>query len=173
MTAEAAAEALLRGRSRPAQAPPAPGIYAVLIGDPCRLPGIKVEASGILFIGMSKSSLRARVRFTHHQIAASTLRRSLGAILKEQLGLRAIQPEPTALPVNRHHYQFAEETRLGEWMNACLTYGFITIERDIRTVERSLILHLRPPLNLLGWKNPQAEKVESLRNICRAEAWGA
>jgi hypothetical protein len=172
MTLEAIAEALVTTRAPLAEVPAEPGVFAVFITSPHRLPAIEVDTSGLLFIGMSKSNLRSRIRSTHRQSAVSTLRRSLGALLKQPIGLRAIPPEPPALAVNRHHYQFSEEAQLDEWMDNCLTYGFCLIARQVRTMEKALIKRLQPPLNLISWNNPQAEKVKALRDICRREAWG-
>jgi hypothetical protein len=170
---EALAETLLRTRCQPADAPAVSGVYAAFMRNPHSLPDIEVGPSGLLFVGLSKSDLRSRIRFTHRQGGFSTLRRSIGAILKEQLGLRAIPlASATSSDYRHHHYQFVDEARLDLWMNSYLTYGYSTIERHVRNTEKTLIKHLRPPLNLIGWENPQAEKVKALREICRQEAWG-
>ena len=167
---EAIVRTLLLVRAPPAAVPPEPGVYAVFVVNPQHLPGIQVDSSGLLFIGMTKSDLRRRIRFTHRQSGYSTLRRSLGAILKDQLGLRPSPPEPIALTANRHHYQFADESPLDDWMYSHLIYGFCTIEHHVRSIEMSLIKRLRPPLNFFGWENPQTAKIKALRDICRKEA---
>ena len=165
------AENLLRVRAQPMEVPGEPGVYAVIIVDPDRLPGIEVDMSGLLFIGMAKSNLRRQIRFMHRQSGFSTLRRSLGAILKDQLGLRAIPLESGASDTYLNHYQFADETPLDVWMRSHLAYGYNIITRHIRTIDRSLIRYLRPPLNLAGWPNTQAEKLKTLRDICKNEAY--
>jgi hypothetical protein len=56
-------------------------------------------------------------------------------------------------------------------MIAHLTYGFAVVADDLKAVEQALITELRPPLNLIGWPNPQEPYLlRTLRNVCRDEA---
>ena len=55
-------------------------------------------------------------------------------------------------------------------MIAHLTYGFAVVADDLKAVEHTLIMELRPPLNLIGWPNPQEPYLRTLRNVCRDEA---
>lgn len=74
----------------------AAGIYAYFIERPDELRPISVPADGLLYIGMTNSSLDARCHFEHVHSGFSSLRRSLGAILKSQLQLRALPRSPGA-----------------------------------------------------------------------------
>ena len=65
------------------------GIYAFFLTDPALLHGIHIETSGPLYLGKTESSLDARNHFTHKHSGFSTLRRSLGAILKQHEMLKS------------------------------------------------------------------------------------
>jgi len=77
--------------------------------------------------------------------------------IANSLRLRTVPRGNGRLLSNVRHYRFIDEDerRLTEWMQTHLTYGFAAISEGIRAVERSLIVELRPPLNLVGWPNPQ------------------
>jgi hypothetical protein len=71
------------------------------------------------------------------------------------------------------NYRFANggEEKLTEWMLNNLEYSCVQVNgQNIRDLERRLIRYLEPPLNLLLWRNPQAEAVKRLRKICAEEA---
>jgi hypothetical protein len=147
-----------------------PGIFAILIDQPSELNEIEVDSSGLLFVGLAEVNLRRRIRFTLQQSAASTLRRSLGSVLKQRLGLRAVSSEPDGLPMRPQRFQFADETLFDEWISAHLTYSFVRVDQRSRKLEKFVIKRLQPPLNLRGWQNPQKNKVMKLRKICWEEA---
>ena len=141
-----------------------PGIYALFL-DRGSLAGILPSDDGLLYIGMTGSSLTARNHIFHASSGFSTLRRSLGAILKADLDLKAI---PRSSGSKGSHFKFLPdgEQRLTDWMKAHLSYGAVPVMSDIRKTENRLILDQRPPLNLKGWKNPQAALIKSLRAHC-------
>ena len=55
-------------------------------------------------------------------------------------------------------------------MTEHLSCSFALVENDVNGIERQLIKDLKPPLNLKGWKNPQRQRLRTLRAICREEA---
>jgi hypothetical protein len=127
------------------------GIYAFYLSSPGELAGVSIEPPGLIYLGMTDSGLDVRNHFNHEHNGFSTLRRrTLGALLKTSLALRAIPRGSGPSPTNVKNYRFrdADELRLTEWMKTHLTYGFVAISRDIRAVERALMAELRPPLNL-------------------------
>ena len=157
------------------QRPPskASGIYA-FIDHPNELRAVSVPPSGVLYTGMTESSLDARSHFEHAHSGFSTFRRSLGAILKEQLRLRALPRAPGPSHANVVNYRFdAEgEVRLTHWMRENLTYSYREIAENVASVENDLIRSECPPLNLKGWRNPQRAEIKRLRAFCVAEAFG-
>jgi hypothetical protein len=148
------------------------GVYAFFLKTTGALPGLSLEPSGLLYVGMTESSFEARNHFEHRHSGFSTLRRTLGALLKTSLRLRPIPRGDGRLLSNVRHYRFTDEDelRLTEWMQTHLTCGFAAIGEGIRAVERSLIVELRPPLNLVGWPNPQRRSLHAAKDACRQEA---
>jgi hypothetical protein len=167
---------LLGTQYRAEEIPPVDGagIYAFYLSSPGELPGVSIEPSGLIYLGMTDSSLEVRNHFNHEHSGFSTLRRSLGALLKTSLALRAIRrgSGPSRTNVQNYRFRDADELRLTEWMKAHLTYGFAVVSHDIRAAERGLIAELRPPLNLTDWPNPQRRTLRALRDVCRQEARG-
>jgi hypothetical protein len=150
----------------------APGVYALFIADPAALPMLAVPPSRLLYVGMTESSLEVRDHFKHRHSGFSTLRRSLGALLKDQLHLQAIPRAPGPSETNTRNYRFPEagEQRLTAWMEGNLRCSLACVSGDLRSIEQRLIAELEPPLNLTDWSNPQREHLKQLRAICRREA---
>lgn len=148
------------------------GIYAYFINTPDVLRPISVPPSDPLYIGMTGSSLDARCHFEHSHSGFSTLRRSLGAILKDRLRLRALPRGPGPSRTNVLCYRFDEdgENRLTAWMRENLNYSYREVTGNIAVVEKDAIVSACPPLNLKGWKNDQRGEIKRLRALCAAEA---
>jgi hypothetical protein len=166
--------ALRKNRCRAADIQPTAGVgvYALYLSDPHALGGIDVDPSGLLYVGMTEDSLEARNHFGHKDSSFSSPRRSLGAILKQNLGLPAIPRGSGKSAKDMTCYRFADdgEQRLTDWMVKHLEYSFAVLEDGIGAVERALIECLRPPLNLDKWKNPQKKAIMRLRKACADEA---
>ncbi len=165
---------LLERRFQPNEIPvhDRPGIYALFVNEPAALPVIGVPPSGLLYLGMTASSLDIRNHFKHQQSGFSTFRRSLGALLKPELRLQALPRAPGSSATNVTSYRFQEdgEQRLTQWMAQHLTYSCVPLDKDVEVVERALIRGLEPPLNLTGWSNPARKTLMALRAACRDEA---
>ena len=142
-----------------------PGVYALFLYGGA-LGEISAAENGLLYIGMTDSSLEVRNHFTHKDSGFSTLRRSLGAILRTDLGLVPIPRSPGS---SAAHFKFAPdgETRLTEWMVANLDCAFVAMPGDRHSLEKRLILDRQPPLNLTGWPNPQRTDIKAMRALCR------
>jgi hypothetical protein len=69
-------------------------------------------------------------------------------------------------------YRFAGqgEAALTEWMRKHLRLAIEPLSDAIRATESDLIASMEPPLCLTGWRNPQKQKIQTLRNECKAEA---
>jgi len=150
----------------------AAGIYAYFIERHDELLSISVPADGLLYIGMTDSSLDARCHFEHAHSGFSTFRRSVGAILKSQLQLRALPRSPGASRSNVLNYRFEAdgEDRLTNWMRENLTYSYREIADNVAAAEKAEIIEGCPPLNLIGWKNEDRSEIKRLRALCAAEA---
>lgn len=164
------------------KAPEGPaGVYAFFVDHPRVIVPLAIQPDGLIYVGMTSpqrgSGARDHVECAHS--GGSTLRRSLGALLKERLR-PPLQARPRARredPKNWQHYRFQEEgeAALTKWMKAHLQMNFVVLDasrEDIRVCEKALIGELQPPLNLTDWPNPQASQVERLRGLCAQEARG-
>ena len=121
---------------------------------------------------MTEDGFEARSHFLHKSSGFSTLRRTLGAILKHRLSLQAIPRGTGSVPSNISKYRFTPESeaRLTEWMQTHLTYASYTTDEAIALLEKDLIRHLCPPLCLTSWKNKQALLIKAMRKACSDEA---
>jgi N-carbamoylputrescine amidase len=120
-----------------------PGLYAVFLKKDSSLSVIEVEDnSRLLYIGKSESSIEVRKHCSYPNSSASTLRRSLGAILKQdpkqELKLSAFPCgfKRNAGPKDIQNYRFDEkgEKELSEWMNKNLEFSYLLLGRDINSI---------------------------------------
>jgi len=148
------------------------GIYAFFLTVPTSLPGIEVPRDHPLYIGMTDSSLAERDHLDHEDSGFSTLRRTIGSILKETLDLRAVPraPGPSRTNITNYRFRHEDELKLTQWMKTNLVCGFACIEGNIRRLEQELIRKYEPLLNLTDWPNPCSQDIRKLRHACREEA---
>lgn len=155
------------------EAPAAAGVYAYFLAGGTALPGVSNPGGGPVYVGVS-GNLAQREFNTHFvagQTGFSTLRRSIGAILKDQLHLRA-RPRGTGISkTNFTNYRFDDtgEQRLSAWMHEQLRVAVARVDEP-DALERELIALACPPLNLRGWPNPEARTIRALRKACADEA---
>ena len=155
-----------------------PGIYAVgFTGDHFPFPTGEdiVKKGDIIYIGKTEKSQRSRDTQTHFKsgrTGSSTLRRSLGAILRKELNLK---PIPRSYSETRmRDYKFIEESeiKLTEWMIDNLSLSFYAVfegKRMLRNIENAVIEELSPILNIQGNSslNLYASMLKELRAKCR------
>lgn len=148
------------------------GIYCLFARDLQALPGINLPPTGVIYSGMTKDSFRTRNHFVAKNSGFHSPRRSLGAILKHDLSLRAVPRALGPSPTNYRCYSFTAdgEKRLSNWMFENLDYASVCIADDIRIGEAEVIRTLNPPLNLTLWRNPQKPHIMALRKLCVLEA---
>ena len=157
------------------RAPQAPGVYAWFLDPPTALSALPDQNAGAIYVGIS-SNLARRGDEDHFRTGGSgfsTLRRSLGALLKDELGLRAEPRSAGRSEQNCRCYCFddAGEGRLTDWMQRHLRIG-IAEHADPEQIEPTLIAIARPPLNLTGWPNPYGKALRAARKRCADEARG-
>jgi hypothetical protein len=170
MTTEDICHALLSERQPHDATPPnQPGVYAIFLKPRGQLLPIAPGADGLLYIGMTNDGLDARNHFTMQSSGFSTLRRSLGAILRRHLQLQPVPRAPGPSETNTRNYAFAidGEAILSRWMRANLLVSVVPLPgANLEKLEADLIATLEPPLNLTGWDNPQRALIKKLRADC-------
>lgn len=155
-----------------------PGIYAIGCNAEMfpLLSAKDIKKGKIIYIGKTLSSQEKRDEKTHFKSGGtknSTLRRSLGAILREKLQLIPIPRSYTEKTEKRFtNYCFDErgEKLLTEWMRDNLSLSFWEFEgsvNEIEAIETDIIQQLIPILNLKNNnKNLWKEEIKALRKTC-------
>jgi hypothetical protein len=154
-------------------APERGGVYAIFLQPRGLLLPIKPGADGLLYIGVTRDGLDTRNHIHAPDSSASDLRRTLGAVLRNHLGLH---PTPCATgDTDTTNFRFADdgEIILSRWMRANLLASSIPADGDLAKLEAELIADLQPPLNLAGWDNPQALILQKFRAACVTHAKAA
>jgi hypothetical protein len=155
-------------------APAKEGIYAIFAQPSDVLRVDDVPSNGLVYIGRS-GNLAERDFETHFKAGASgfsTLRRSVGALLKSELGLTAIPRGTGSSDTNYLNFRFTEEGEkaLSEWMAEHLELGIAEVVGKSVRLEQEVIAWLQPVLCLTGWPNSQAAAIKALRAECVDEA---
>jgi hypothetical protein len=156
------------------------GIYAFYLSDNSDLFDFG-KGGQLIYVGIAKGSFHDR-DFNQHfktgKTGSSTLRRSIGAILKTHLNLTAI-PRGAANDTKRfENYKFKDDQPLTDWMMANLQIGYwvpnnILTYSELREIEKNVTLDLKPTLDLdirTRRFNAFADKLVALRNVCKTEA---
>lgn len=143
------------------------GVYALFLENPDALPGLPLGADQPLYIGMTDDRRKKRNHFDHADSGGSSPRRSLGALLKEQLRLQAL-PRSDG---NCTNYRFNPESEaaLTAWMRLNLSMSHVPLDEDkaaIKRIEEQLLVRFDPPLNLSGV--PQSDTRRRLSRLCKA-----
>jgi hypothetical protein len=169
------AQRLLDGRFRPrTRVLVSPGVYALFIDNPGALPTLAVGTERLLYIGMTADVAGNRNHFDYVDSGGSSPRRSLGALLREQLHLEVL-PRSDG---NCTNYRFSKkgEAALTDWMRRNLSMSHVPLDPGnavIEQTEKQLIAYLKPPLNLSGFPGGDARKrLKQLRTACADEARG-
>ena len=123
---------------------------------------------------MSSSTRRDRdTHFKSGRTGSSTLRRTLGAILREDLELNPIPRSEKDIDANSTHFYCFDvkgESKLTDWMMTNLSmsyYPYLKSPAQIGTLEAALIKESIPSLNIAGNpNNPMRYQVQSFRKAC-------
>lgn len=156
-----------------------PGIYAVFFfGSEFPLASAKraIKRGTLVYIGKTESRQIERDQNQHFasgQTGRSTLRRSIGAILRASLYLKPEprnQNESSDRTFRNYRFDAVGEQRLTEWMKANLGLSFFEYDRvpaEIDERETQLIRLATPILNLKD--NPANRwmvEIKELRSVC-------
>ena len=156
-----------------AEVPSKCGVYGVFLKAPEELKGFSKNTDGLIYIGCSSNLSKREFEqdFNSGETGRSTLRRSIGAIFKEEFGLTAIPRNSGSSENNVRNYKFRPEgeERLTNWMADNLEVG-VCPSGNYESIKKELIPLLMPPLSLKWWENPDREKIKALRKKCADEA---
>lgn len=141
----------------------------MFLRTPETVPTIQPDVSDVLYLGVSTNLARRSIgtHFATGRSGSSTLRRTLGALLIDHLGLT---PRPRGASFSRSnfvHYRFddAGEQRLTQWMHEHLDTAVYPVP-DPELIEPGLVAAARPPLNLTYWPNPHCARIKAVRAAC-------
>lgn len=161
-----------------------PGLYAFSLANGASLKAFG-KARQIIYVGKAEDSLRQRDLNTHFKdgkTGQSTLRRSIGAILKNELEAMAFSRNGLLDKPNIDNYKFNTnaEAELSDWMKKNLRIGYWEYnqaieKKSLRDIEEELIITLKPTLDLdqrTRKYNIHAEVLTALRQDCKDEARG-
>ena len=150
-----------------------PGIYGITLlptSKPLKCGELVIASGTLLYIGMTKLSQSERdvkCHFASGRTRKSTLRRTLGAILLNELNLKL---RPSSITVN-YKFDNEGEEKLTEWMKANLGLGYYEYDgevSDIAELERGVIKLASPPLNIKhNEKSPCYSELLESRNRCK------
>lgn len=159
-----------------------PGVYAFMLNEHSTLNEFGLP-NGVLYVGISKDSLANRDlgnHFNNNSTGRSTLRRSIGSILKDEFDLKVFSRNGTNNKREILNYVFNIEgdIYLTDWMKSSLVVGYWEDKNKIpytqlRELEKQVIMFLKPTLDLDNRTkkyNLLANKLDYLREICRIEA---
>lgn len=126
--------------------PNSAGVYALFLHEDVTIPDVRPGESGLIYVGLGQGArgLAARCHFKG-KTAGHSPRRSLAALLADQLGLRPIfirKPSgATTFKLDK-----ASEYLLDQWMESSLSVAF-QLNDEPGEHERALIRRWEPPLN--------------------------
>ncbi|MGM0580486.1 MAG: GIY-YIG nuclease family protein [Bacteroidota bacterium] len=163
------------------QLPDQQGIYAFYLDETSEL-GKFGKPGQLIYVGLSEKNINSRDTKSHLQTGQtgwSTLRRSIGAILKTKLNLEAKKRDinPKRLRADKYKFDEIGEDKLTKWMIENLKMGYWSTSNNLtkeklRDEEEKVILKLKPTLDLdkrTKKFNPLAPELDALRAVCRKE----
>lgn len=160
-----------------------PGIYGIYFnGDEFPDAELKLTKGQLIYIGKSESSQLSRDKETHFRsgkTGSSTLRRTLGALLREELELLPIPRNSNDVKKGRiTFYKFNDysEQRLTLWMVENLSisyYEYPQSPKAIDFLETQMINLAKPIFNLAkNSTNPFSVYIKAKRKACGLIAHG-
>jgi hypothetical protein len=159
-----------------------PGIYAVyFIGKDFPLKGCTPAKDEIIYLGKTESNQINRDEQTHFasgKTGSSTLRRSMGALLREELLLVPVLRNDDDFDAGRKSifkFDGVSEEKLTKWMKDNLALSFYEYDQspeEIDAIESQLIAETKPVLNIDSKNpgNPFAKTIKAARKACADEA---
>lgn len=156
-----------------------PGIYALFfLGSEFPLENFDTNPQTIIYIGKTEKSQISRDLKTHFAsggTGSSTIRRSLGALLRDSMDLNPIPRNDKDFDANRKSmfkFDHESEEKLTDWMHANLGLSFYEFEghpSELDQLESLLISKAIPVLNIDS-KNPWNFRALTIRIKRKATA---
>jgi|GEM_PF-2057159 len=154
-----------------------PGIYAIYFhGEAFPDSKLNIKKDDLIYIGKTESSQTARERDTHFKAGktgSSTLRRTIGSLLREELELFPIPRNKSDFQKGRTtFFTFIEpsEGKLSSWMKANLSLSFYEYPKSpaaIDFLETELIKIALPVFNISKYSsNPMGPYLKEQRKAC-------
>ena len=155
-----------------------PGIFALFFtGEDFPIPDYIPQKDEIIYLGKTEPGQEGRderSHFTTGKTGSSTLRRSLGALLKEKLSLKPIPRSDDDFDAGRRSiYKFDDlsEVNLSKWMKENLALSFYESDKspaETDALETTLIAEAKPLLNIDSKNpgNPHARFIKAARKTC-------
>ena len=154
-----------------------PGIYFIgFNGENFPFPSqVDIVSTGdIIYVGKTEKSQKSRDANTHFKsgkTGSSTLRRSVGAILRNKLELKPIPRSQNEIKMRDFKLIEESEKKLTKWMIENLSLSFYEVtegKKYLKLLENQLIELLTPILNISKNKgNPFLRDLKELRRQCR------
>ena len=163
------------------------GVYCWKLSEKSKFNGFENDENNrIIYTGKANKYIADRFYANHLSYYAnfSTLRRSIGAVLKEELSLKALPRLRNDGSVNSYtNFCFAEngEFKIDQWIVNNLEYGFIELDNSLdidhkhfmNFEEKRAKKATKPCLNCSGGDdefNIYYLKIRELRKVCADEA---
>lgn len=154
-----------------------PGIYSIFFsGNKFLVEGANPKENEIIYVGKTESSQKSRDADTHFKsgkTGSSTVRRSIGSLLREEFKLEPIPRNDSDFLAGRtSHYKFdpAGEEIITHWMQSNLALSFYEYPKsrtEIVNLETKLIHKLIPILNIdKNPNNPYGKYLANQRKKC-------
>jgi hypothetical protein len=155
-----------------------PGIYALMLRPDSRLLQVPLGSERIVYVGCALKAEGIRIHFEDGGSCRSSLRRSLGALLRQELRLQVRPRMPVRDAQDWINYRFDTEgeKRLTHWMRRHLSVAHLGLPEGTDAnaeIDGALLRQFDPPLNLSGTSSPFRRLLVELRSACRddARAW--
>lgn len=155
-----------------------PGIYAVFFfGEDFPLDNIKPAPDEVIYLGKTESSQEkrdAKTHFKNGKTGSSTLRKTIGSLLRKSYNLKPIVRNNSDVLKRRFsHFKFDNNSEeiITNWMQNNLALSFFEYpegKSKIESLETALIQELTPLLNID--KNPSNPQLNFLKQIRKESA---
>lgn len=156
------------------KAPSIPGVYAIFLKECVDFPIDIKRLDRLIYLGKSDDLHKREFKqhFNSKNTGSSTVRRSLGALLKNNLNLYSKPRGKGLSDKDCQNYCFEDdgELRLTNWMEQNLEVSVCPVKDNVRRTEAKLISELQPILCLQDCNNGQKKHIKRLRKLCADEA---
>ena len=160
------------------------GVYALWItNEAFETLDLHPGMGGVAYVGVGEGRGGLGRRYAEEwrpkNSGRSSPRRTLGALLIDELGLEP-RPRPgREHPRNAKYYVFGDsgEQALTEWLDRHASFAHVEVpaealepERTVGDAEAALIKYLQPPLNIDQWANPASQRLKQMRRAAAEKA---